>query len=179
MAAAWPEQLLSIINKPKETDDMEETNRQELYEQLVDVVGYEGLYKVNRLGQVYNHRNRLMTLSSGPIASYKTVRLTPMNGKVVTKPMTVLMAEAFLPDRKKYARRKVANEDYSIDNIYWSDYQFNTRKPHNKPEYLIEILKYSLDQMIAGNQDILKKGDHAVNIEIVRIMIADTETILK
>jgi hypothetical protein len=158
---------------------MKDTDSNAGYDQLVDVVGFEGLYKVNKQGQVYNNRGRLMTLSSGKDTSYKTVRLTDAGGKAVTKPMTVLMAEAFLPDRKKYARRKVANNDYSIDNIYWSDYQYNTRKPHNKPEYLIEILKYCLDQMLAGNKDILKGGDQAVNIEIVKVMIADTEEILK
>lgn len=91
-----------------------------------DIEGYEGLYKVSNLGNVYSYyinRNLKYGISDG----YKFVILNK-NGDRKFKLIHRLVAEAFIPNPNNLPIINHKNEnrlDCHVDNLEWCDYIYN------------------------------------------------------
>jgi len=99
-------------------------NNSEHLEQVAwkDIPGYEGLYQINKMGQVKNIRfGREMPLKPGLMRDYYGYRLSK-NGKSRTERPNrlVLMAFARLPNENEQANHKNGDKlDNRLDNLEW------------------------------------------------------------
>lgn len=85
------------MNRIRELMKMEKTFGLKHIEVFVNVVGYEGLYKVSNLGNVINVKSGRVLKGGVDSSGYKTVKLCN-NKKRKTKHIHRLVAEAFLPN---------------------------------------------------------------------------------
>lgn len=96
-------------------------------EEWRDVVGYEGLYKVSNLGNVYScHVNRNLSAATHK-DGYKFVILSN-KGKQKYMMVHRLVAEAFIdnPDSSPIINHKDQNPaNNNVDNLEWCDYVYN------------------------------------------------------
>jgi len=92
--------------------------------ELVPVVGFEGMYSVSRDGNVYSHKNRLHQgkwLIPSLKKGYKFVCLC-QGSKVVQKTMHRLVAEAFIPNPNNFPQVNHKDSDKlnnSVENLEW------------------------------------------------------------
>lgn len=94
-----------------------------------DVVGYEGLYKVSNLGNVYSYYVNRVLKPGAHEDGYKFVILKK-DKKGSFKTIHRLVAEAFIknpnPDEFLIVNHKDENpENNSVDNLEWCDYLYN------------------------------------------------------
>lgn len=103
---------------------MNDVNEKEIWK---DVVGYEGLYKVSNLGNVYScHVNRNLSIATRK-DNYQFVMLRH-NGKQRYKMVHRLVAEAFIPnpDNLPVVNHKDENPSNNhMDNLEWCTWQYN------------------------------------------------------
>lgn len=105
----------------------------------IDVVGYEGLYKINKSGEIksinhYIKNGKGQYLNKGKILSprvnasgYLTVRLSK-NGIVKNEFIHVMVAKAFIPNPKEH--KEVNHKDENklnckVENLEWCDRKYN------------------------------------------------------
>ena len=107
-----------------------------------DIKGYEGLYKITSLGDVYSVTRKKFIYQSIDRYGYKQCLLYN-NGKHKTKKVHRLVAEAFIEniDNKPQINHKDGNRTNNrIDNLEWCtnsenqlhSYKCNGRLPSNK-----------------------------------------------
>ena len=101
-----------------------------------DVLGYEGLYKVSDRGNVHSvvRKDSIGRECGGRILKpnydkdgYPNVNLCN-NGKVKTKKIHRLVAEAFLPNPNNYPEvnhRDEVKDNNNVENLEWCDTRYN------------------------------------------------------
>lgn len=128
-----------------------------------DVVGYEGLYQVSNLGRVKSLPRRIMCgwadfISKEKIISqanhrqgYKIVCFH-RNGKQKTYKVHRLVAEAFIPNHKKYKCINHKDENKSnnvVSNLEWCNHSYNnnygTRNEKVRKVNGKQVQQYTLD----------------------------------
>lgn len=96
-------------------------------EEIKDVVGYEGLYKVSRTGIVYNAKTGIEVMQSKQNEGYLVVNI---RGKGKPRLMTVhrIVAMAFIenPDNLPCVNHKDENrQNNNADNLEWCTHKYN------------------------------------------------------
>lgn len=126
---------------------MSDINEEEIWK---DVVGYEGLYKVSNLGNVYSnyvHRN----LKQGNHKDgYKFVILN-RNGKSKYMSVHRLVATAFIPnpdDLPEINHKDETPYNNNVENLEWCDYSYNAtyNDAHLKRGLQLGIPVYAYDR---------------------------------
>lgn len=114
-----------------------------------DVVGYEGLYKVNNLGKVIKlgKNIRFMTPCKDR-CGYLFIRLTK-NGKRKTKMLHDVIGEAFIPNPNNLPEINHKDENKlnnNLDNLEWCNRQYNnnygTRTQRASQKAYKKVYKY-------------------------------------
>ncbi len=99
-----------------------------------DIPGYEGLYKINRYGQIQNIKNnRLRTYYGKKYKSYPTVSLR-VGGIDKTYSLHKLLALLFIPNPNNYPYVNHKNGDktnFSLDNLEWCTSSQNTQHAYD------------------------------------------------
>lgn len=91
-----------------------------------DIEGYEGLYRVSNLGNVYSYLSN-KKLNPGNDKGYLKVNLSK-NKKVKQFSVHRLVALAFLPNKNNYPCVNHKDENPSnnnVDNLEWCTYKYN------------------------------------------------------
>lgn len=89
-----------------------------------DVVGYEGLYKVSNLGNVYSNYVHRSLKQGNHRDGYKFVILNK-NGKSKYMSVHRLVATAFIPNQDDLPEVNHKDEDKTnncVDNLEWCNY---------------------------------------------------------
>lgn len=126
-------------------------------EEWVDIVGYEGLYKVSSHGRIKSlGRNtkrgkgvghipqRIMSPSIGGRGYYQ-VTLSDINGNRKTKYVHALVATAFIPNPESYGcidHINTIKTDNTVSNLRWCNHQMNMRNPITKTHLDNKRLEY-------------------------------------
>lgn len=139
-----------------------------------DVKGYEGLYQVSNLGNVYSTKTAKILKSQISGKGYKTVCLHK-NNVPHTNQLHRLIAQAFIPNPNNYPQinhidgNKTNN---NINNLEWCDQSYNIKeayrlglmpryrsgsfvKKHNRNK-LVPILQYDLQGNFVKKWDSIK-----------------------
>lgn len=96
---------------------------------IKDISGYEGLYGIDEMGNVWSHRNNLILKPYVNTGGYLKVNLCNQ-GKMEHRYIHRLVAEAFLDNPKRY---KVVNhinanlQDNRAVNLEWCSQGYNIR----------------------------------------------------
>lgn len=96
-------------------------------EEWVDVVGYEGLYKINRQGKVVRIKDNKVMGEYKDRAGYIFCKLTK-NGVGRTELKHRLIAKAFIPNPNNLPEinhKDENKENNSIENLEWCDRKYN------------------------------------------------------
>lgn len=99
--------------------------------EFVDIIGYEGKYKIDRNGNVFNTKfNRILKSSYAGKKRYLKVGLCDDNGKQKQKYIHRLLAIHFIPNPDNLSQvdhidRNIKNNNLS--NLRWCDNQLNSR----------------------------------------------------
>lgn len=103
------------------------------YKDFIDIKGYEGLYKINRNGDIISiSDNRIrykkdIFMSKTLVNGYYKVMLTK-NGISSQKFVHRLIAEAFIPNPNNYScinHKDECRTNNSIDNLEWCTHEYN------------------------------------------------------
>lgn len=98
-----------------------------------DVKGYEGLYGVDEMGNVWSYRNKLILKPYVNTGGYLKVNLCHC-GKVEHKYVHRLVAEAFVENLNGYSVVNHINADPAdnrVINLEWCDQGYNIRYSRN------------------------------------------------
>ena len=99
------------------------------FEEWFDIKGYEGLYKVNRNGDVINCKTGKLLKKSDHGEGYMVVTLIN-NRKCKTTLVHRIVAETFLdnPEKLPCVNHKDENKsNNSVENLEWCTYKYNNR----------------------------------------------------
>lgn len=101
-------------------------------EEWKDISGYEGLYRINQLGDVLNCKtNKIMAVSTNNSGGYKRIKLTG-NGKRLAFSIHRLIAQAFIPNpdgKPCIDHINTVRTDNRIENLRWVTYSENLMNP--------------------------------------------------
>ena len=103
---------------------MENINNIEIWR---DVKGFEGLYKVNRKGEIYSVLNNIIRPPKDNGYGYDNINLNK-NGKKITKYIHRIVAEAFIPNPNNYpiVNHKDENKkNNNVENLEWCTVSYN------------------------------------------------------
>lgn len=95
-----------------------------------NIVGYEGLYSIDRNGNVYSHRKNKYLKWNIDRNGYARVPLYDDNGNKKYKQIHRLVAQAFLKNVNNY---KCVNHidcnklNNNVNNLEWCDYSYNNK----------------------------------------------------
>ena len=104
---------------------------------MIDIPGYEGLYKITRGAYIENRFDKEMKQSNHG-QGYKLVTLTDRNGKSNTKRVHRLVAETYIPNPDGHKQVNHIDGDKAnnrVDNLEWCDQKMNME--HAKKSGLI------------------------------------------
>jgi hypothetical protein len=93
-----------------------------------DIVGYEGMYQVNKKGEVYSLKSGRKLKPYTDSKGYKRVDL--FNKGKVNKKVHRLVAQAFIPNPKEYLQVNHINGvkgDNRVENLEWCNNSQNQR----------------------------------------------------
>lgn len=134
-----------------------------------DVPNYEGIYKINKNGQVKKvSNNKLMSLCTDR-NGYKFYHLTSSSGKRRTELQHRLIAKVFLPNPDNFPMINHKDEKPSnnnIDNLEWCTHTYNmnyggkiakTIEKNSKKVYCY-FIDGSLDKIYKSTQETSKDG---------------------
>ena len=96
-------------------------------EEFKDIKSYEGLYKVNRQGEVYSYITNKKIKGSIDSNGYRQMHLSK-NGEYKKKSLHRIVAEAFLPNPNNLpeVNHKDGNKlNNSVDNLEWCSSSYN------------------------------------------------------
>lgn len=104
-----------------------------MYEDFVDIKGYEGLYKINKKGEIvsmnYRGHGKPHIMSNKPNAGGKYYAITlRKNGEDKTYMVHRLVAETFIPNPNNLPQINHKDENglnNVVDNIEWCDRSYN------------------------------------------------------
>ena len=128
-----------------------------MFEDFVDIKGYEGLYKINKKGEIlslkYRGHNIEKILSNKPNAGGKYYAITLCkNGEEKTYMVHRLVAETFIPNPQNLPQINHKDENglnNSVDNIEWCDRSYNmkygTRAARQSAKIKKPVLQYTLE----------------------------------
>ncbi|KKN83082.1 hypothetical protein LCGC14_0303480 [marine sediment metagenome] len=88
--------------------------------ELKPVVGYEGLYSVDRMGSIYSHRNKMKKRIPSK-GRYYRIGLAK-NGKSRTFSVARITAEAFIPNpenKPQINHKNLDKHDNRVENLEW------------------------------------------------------------
>lgn len=103
---------------------MENINDTEIWR---DVKGFEGLYKVNRKGEIYSVLNNIIRPPKDNGYGYNNINLNK-NGKKITKYIHRIVAEAFIPNPNNYPMVNHKDENKknnNVENLEWCTASYN------------------------------------------------------
>lgn len=115
-----------------------------------DVVGYEGLYKVSNLGNVYSNYVHRSLKQGNHRDGYKFVILNK-SGKSKYMSVHRLVATAFIPNQDNLPEVNHKDEDKTnncVDNLEWCNYSYNAtyNDAHLKRGLQLAIPVYAYDR---------------------------------
>lgn len=96
---------------------------------IKDIPGYEGLYGIDEMGNVWSHRNNLILKPYVNTGGYLKVNLCN-NGKMEHKYIHRLVAEVFIENPMNYGVVNHINadpQDNRASNLEWCDQRYNIR----------------------------------------------------
>ena len=96
-------------------------------EEFKDIKSYEGLYKVNKQGEVYSYITNKKIKGSIDSNDYRQMHLSK-NGEHKKKSLHRIVAEAFLPNPNNLpeVNHKDGNKlNNSVDNLEWCSSSYN------------------------------------------------------
>lgn len=119
-----------------------------IYSDYKDVVGYEGLYKVNNKGDILSLGNGKSFFGVKHLIPAKQenghmVVTLHKNGNQITKKVHRIVAEAFIPNPNKYETINHINhnkEDNNVENLEWCTQRYNNVDEHGIKIYLIDTI---------------------------------------
>lgn len=100
---------------------------------IKDIFGYEGLYGIDEMGNVWSYRNNLILKPYVNTGGYLKVNLCD-KGKMEHKYVHRMVAEAFLsnPENCKVVNHKNANPvDNRVENLEWCSQSYNIQYSRN------------------------------------------------
>lgn len=139
--------------------------------EFVDIKGYEGLYKINRVGEIlslnYKGFGYSKILKNKPNAGGKYYAITlRKNGEEKTYMVHRLVAETFIPNPDNLPQINHKDENglnNSVDNIEWCDRSYNmkygTRAQRQSEKIKKPVIQYTLDG------EFIKEWDGACDAE--------------
>ena len=92
-----------------------------------DVKGFEGMYKVNRKGEIYQILNNIIRTPKDNGYGYNNINLNK-NGKKITKYIHRIVAEAFIPNPNNYPMVNHKDENKknnNVENLEWCTASYN------------------------------------------------------
>lgn len=93
---------------------------------MIDIKGYEGLYAITSCGKVWSHRRQKFLKPYVNGHDYLSVKLVDENGKMKTKRVNRLVAEAYIPNPE--GKRDVEHIDSNRQNNNINNLRWATRK---------------------------------------------------
>ena len=103
---------------------MENINDTEIWR---DVKGFEGLYKVNRKGEIYSLLKNIIRPPKDNGYGYDSITLNK-NGKKITRYIHRIVAEAFIPNPNNYPMVNHKDENKknnNVENLEWCTASYN------------------------------------------------------
>lgn len=94
-----------------------------------DIKGFEGLYKINNVGQIYSYYKNDIRKNKLTIYGYLTINLKKDN-KYYFFPVHRLVAEHFIPNTNNFPVVNHINEiktDNRVENLEWCTKRHNTQ----------------------------------------------------
>ena len=94
-------------------------------EDFVDIKGFEGKYKINRIGDVFSvKRERLLKPNLRKSTGYVEVHLSNLNKKKGLYSVHRLVAQTFIPNPNNFPQTDHINRiktDNNVENLRWID----------------------------------------------------------
>lgn len=128
-----------------------------------DVVGYEGLYKVNNLGKVINSDGRIMKENYN--SRYIRVTLSK-NGSSKKEYVHRIVAKAFVLNHFNYETVNHINENKhnnNVENLEWLTSRENTMKYYHKEKHRFKIGMFTLNNEFIRSFDGVREASRRVN----------------
>lgn len=101
---------------------------------FVEIAGYEGLYSVSQLGQVFSIKKNIVLRTGTSTGGYRKVKLY-IDGVVKSHSVHRLVALTFLPNPNNYAEvnhKSGDKSDNSVENLEWTTRLENVRHSYRE-----------------------------------------------
>lgn len=135
--------------------------------EFTDIKGYEGLYSINEVGEVWSYKRKQKLAPQDNGKGYKYVRLMK-DGKIKNKYLHRLLAETFIPNPENKPCVSHLDENRShneVSNLAWATHEENNNMP---------LLKERLSESLRNNPKISKKV-YCVELDRVFPSISEAE----
>ena len=115
------------------------------YERFYDIPGYEGLYKANKLGQIWNCRTESVMQPIKSHHNYKRIALRDASDHVNIYAIHRIIANMFVPNPYNYSEVNHKNEDGGDNrafNLEWCTRDYNIHYGTRKERMSTEVASY-------------------------------------
>ncbi len=130
---------------------------------FVDINGYEGLYKINKKGEVYSCRKNIILKGGIGTEGYLKFCFVNKNSENNMKPLHRLLGIQFIPNPNNYEfidhldNNKLNN---NLDNLRWIDKSGNSRNYKKKRKYDLPTGVYTRGKKFVVRMKLNKKTTH-------------------
>lgn len=139
-------------------------------EEWREVPGYEGLYLVSNLGNVYSNKSNKMLRNSFGKRGYLVVGLC-LNGTRKTKKVHRLVADAFIPNKNNLPlvnHKDECKTNNNVDNLEWCDSRYNntygTRVERARKSIVKRVIQYSPDGIFVAKWESITQASETLHI---------------